>query len=384
MNIIEALRRLRDDFKAWATANFQNVLGKIKTTDENVEKLSEELESKTGETLKIDANTDAKTIKETIEDLSGATLKIDSTVDSKTIKETIEDVTNSLSEIDLTDDKVKLSTELKTYYNVGKVTTASGTNPVTIGNAGDTLRNVFDNLFNMDETQPSITINPSITLTLSSTGSDEYGTKIKLLSYSISTEDGAYTNDSTTGVTWSGYKFTGSGFSEPLTTFTSKTGTVTLSSDYEVGVSSDISLTVEGTHTAGNVAKTNLGNNSDPEIKITAGTKTDECTFSKSSKYYDYSVLTTNDTAPTTGLTRQTSSGANATYSYAKGQYLYLYSRSSGKKIQTNVLGQWADVDTTQMGEVKITLSSGATNITYYAYRTAKFADAGSAQYKLV
>ena len=323
-------------------------------------------------------------LREDINELNGEALKIDSAPDAKSIKQAIADVNTSLGELELTDDKVKLSTELKTYYNVGKVTTASGTNPITIGNAGDSLRTVFNNLFNMDETQPSITANPSITLTLSSTASDEYGTKIKSLSYSISTEDGAYTNDSTTGVTWSSYKFTGSGFSEPSTTFTSKTGTVTLSSDYEVGVSSAISLTVEGTHTAGNVAKTNLGNNSDPEIKIAAGTKTDVCTFSKSSKYYDYSVLTTSETAPTTGLTRQTSSGANATYSYAKDQYLYLYSHSSGKKIQTNVLGQWADVNTTQIGEVKITLSSGATNITYYAYRTDKFADAGSAQYKLV
>ena len=277
-----------------------------------------------------------------------------------------------------------LTEELKTYYPIGKFQDASGTDPKTIGNIGDTLAEVFDNLFKMDETQPSIINSPSITLTLSSTDSDEYGTKIKSLSYSISTEDGAYTNDSTTGVTWSGYKFIGSGFSEPSTTFTSKTGTVTLSSDYEVGVSSAISLAVEGTHTAGNVAKTNLGNNSNPEIKIAAGTKTDEYTFSKSSRYYDYSILTTDDAAPTIGLKLQTASGANDTYSYAKGQYLYLYSRSSGKKIQTNVLGQWADVDTTQMGEVKITLSSGATNITYYAYRTDKFADAGSAQYKLV
>lgn len=378
MNIIEALKKLRDDLRTWARNNFKNVLEKQKATDDKVVNLENKTSNITeDESAALQFADPEGNVVAQIDESGISTVGVK--VNGKAVA-----LQEDLEAIDLLDTEVKLQTELKTYYNVGKVTTASGTNPVTIGNAGDSLRNVFDNLFNMDETQPSITANPSITLTLSSTASDEYGTKIKSLSYSISTEDGAYTNDNTTGVTWSGYNFTGSGFSEPSTTFTSKTGTVTLSSDYEVGVSSAISLIVEGTHTAGNVAKTNLGNNSDPEIKIVAGTKTDACTFSKSSKYYDYSVLTTGETAPTTGLTRQTSSGANATYSYAKDQYLYLYSRSSGKKIQTNVLGQWADVNTTQIGEVKITLSSGATNITYYAYRTDKFADAGSAQYKLV
>jgi hypothetical protein len=53
----------------------------------------------------------------------------------------------------------------------------------------------------MDESQPTITSQPSITLSLSSSASDEIGTKISSLSYSISTEDGAYTNANTTGVT---------------------------------------------------------------------------------------------------------------------------------------------------------------------------------------
>jgi hypothetical protein len=98
--------------------------------------------------------------------------------------------------------------------------------------------------------------------------------------------------------------------------------------------------------------------------------------------YYDYSKLTTGTSPDTSGATKQTSSGADNTYSYTAGQYLWLYSRSSGKKIQTYVAGSWADVTTTPSSAITLTLSSGAT-ATYYAYRTDKFTATGSARYRL-
>jgi hypothetical protein len=55
--------------------------------------------------------------------------------------------------------------------------------------------------------------------------------------------------------------------------------------------------------------------------------------------YYDYSKLTTSTSPDTSGATKQTTAGADNTYSYTAGQYLWLYSRSSGKKIQTYVAG---------------------------------------------
>ena len=98
-------------------------------------------------------------------------------------------------------------------------------------------------------------------------------------------------------------------------------------------------------------------------------------------KYYNYYTLSSDETAPTTA-TKTTNDSAEAVYSYEAGQYLYLYDRSNNKKIQTNVLGQWADVATTSLGPVELTLASGIT-AQYYAYRTDRFTASGSAKYKL-
>lgn len=116
---------------------------------------------------------------------------------------------------------------------------------------------------------------------------------------------------------------------------------------------------------------------------ISDGQQAASANASISYKYYDYSILSASTTAPTSGATKQASSGADNTYSYEAGQYLWLYSRSSGKKIQTYVAGSWADVTTVpSSGTITLTLASGAT-ATYYAYRTDKFTAKGQARYRL-
>lgn len=115
---------------------------------------------------------------------------------------------------------------------------------------------------------------------------------------------------------------------------------------------------------------------------ISDGTNSSTKNASVSYTYYDYSKLTTSDTPDTSGATKQTNSGADNTYSYTAGQYLWLYSRSSSKKIQTYVAGSWADVTTTPSNPITLKLASGAT-ATYYAYRTDKFTASGSARYRL-
>ena len=115
---------------------------------------------------------------------------------------------------------------------------------------------------------------------------------------------------------------------------------------------------------------------------ISDGTTSVSKSASVSYKYYDYSKLTTSETAETAGAAKQSNSGADNTYNYSSGQYLWLYSRSSGKKIQTYVAGSWADVNTTTPGAITLTLASGAT-ATYYAYRTDQFTATGSARYRL-
>lgn len=98
-------------------------------------------------------------------------------------------------------------------------------------------------------------------------------------------------------------------------------------------------------------------------------------------KYYNYYKLNSDETAPTTA-TKTTSNNADNTYTYSAGQYLYLYSRESNKKIQTYVLGTWGDVNMTKSGPITLTLESGIT-AQYYAYRTDKFTANGSARYRL-
>lgn len=104
---------------------------------------------------------------------------------------------------------------------------------------------------------------------------------------------------------------------------------------------------------------------------------------------YAYSSLTSSTTAPTSSLTRQNidtifrSEGAD--FNYSVGDYLYLYTTSSSAtKIQTSVLGQWADVTTTSVGQVTITKSNGTTQ-TYYCFRTtSSFSASGTAKYRVV
>lgn len=115
---------------------------------------------------------------------------------------------------------------------------------------------------------------------------------------------------------------------------------------------------------------------------ISDGTQSASKSAAISYTYYDYSKLTTSTSPDTSGATKQTSSGADNTYSYSAGQYLWLYSRSANKKIQTYVAGSWADVTTTASSAITLTLSSGA-KATYYAYRTDKFTATGQARYRL-
>ena len=289
--------------------------------------------------------------------------------------------------IQLLDTKVLLEKELKTYYSVGKVT-ASGTNPVVIGNAGDSLRTVFNNLFNMDEVQPSITSNPSVSCLLSSSASDEYGTKIDSVSYSVSFNDGSYTNSSTTGVTMTDYSFSEGNSSSNTAT----SGTLTLPETYIVGESATFSTDITADYTQGNIAKTNLGNYSDPVIRIEAGDTDYTATFSKTSRYYPYALssisenLVSVDSGAKKALSTSTSTAFSLTLLDASYIWILLPPGNSGSKtIQYEALGQWYSFDggTTGPLDVSLKLESGAT-VTYKGYRTNKKAAAGTTSFKIV
>ena len=104
---------------------------------------------------------------------------------------------------------------------------------------------------------------------------------------------------------------------------------------------------------------------------------------------YVYSKIGSPDAAPTTAseCVKQAdlaTFGKNgADFTYTVGSCIWLLTTKQAAKIQTNVLGQWADVTTYGGEAVEFTQSNGIT-ATYYAYRTDTFTGAGTAKYRIV
>ena len=104
---------------------------------------------------------------------------------------------------------------------------------------------------------------------------------------------------------------------------------------------------------------------------------------------YVYSKIGSPDAAPTTAseCVKQAdlaTFGKNgADFTYTVGSCIWLLTTKQNAKIQTNVLGQWADVNTYGGEAVEFTQSNGIT-ATYYAYRTDTFTGAGTAKYRIV
>ena len=104
---------------------------------------------------------------------------------------------------------------------------------------------------------------------------------------------------------------------------------------------------------------------------------------------YVYSKIGSPDAAPTTAseCVKQAdlaTFGKNgADFTYTVGSCIWLLTTKQAAKIQTNVLGQWADVTTYGGDAVEFTQANGAT-ATYYAYRTDTFTGAGTAKYRIV
>ena len=104
---------------------------------------------------------------------------------------------------------------------------------------------------------------------------------------------------------------------------------------------------------------------------------------------YVYSKIGSPDAAPTAAseCVKQAdlaTFGKNgADFSYTAGSCIWLLTTKQAAKIQTNVLGQWADVNTYGGEAVEFTQANGIT-ATYYAYRTDTFTGAGTAKYRIV
>ena len=104
---------------------------------------------------------------------------------------------------------------------------------------------------------------------------------------------------------------------------------------------------------------------------------------------YVYSKIGSPDAAPTTAseCVKQAdlaTFGKNgADFTYTVDSCIWLLTTKQAAKIQTNVLGQWADVNTYGGDAVEFTQANGTT-ATYYAYRTDTFTGAGTAKYRIV
>lgn len=147
------------------------------------------------------------------------------------------------------------------YTTVGNITKAeNGTGMLSA--KGKSVKDIMMEIFTK-KLQPS-KIDPSVNLTFSEAKPYEVGTKVTP-EYTASLNAGSYTYGPDTGVTATGWSVT-----DGTATKTTATGSF---DELTVADNMNYRLTATATHTEGAVAKDNLGNDSDPVMKIDAGSK---------------------------------------------------------------------------------------------------------------
>ena len=153
--------------------------------------------------------------------------------------------------------------------------------------AGTSLQSLLMDMLSQ-RLQPSITANPSATIKLyngsgtSEVGAVEVGTTITPR-YVATLDDGSYTYEATTGVSATSYAVTSTGRktvngATDATTEDSASVASGTFSQFTVDDDTSYKLSVSIKHSAGNIAKDNLGDPSEDSIQIAAGTKTDDST----------------------------------------------------------------------------------------------------------
>ena len=205
------------------------------------------------------------------------------------------------------------------YEEVGNIT--KGLNETkTLPSKGTTLTNLLTTVFTKEE-QPTKT-NPSMSLSYPQSGAKEVGTTINP-SYSISYNEGSYTYDSTTGVTFSDLNVIDSdGHSS-----TTKSGSF---NSFIVLDNTSYTISASVKNSEGNIAKTNIGNPSNPPVKIEAGTITRTSGATTGYRPFFYGLLThTNE--PTSDDVRGLTNGGN--YNSSKTFEIKVDGRTDIKRI---------------------------------------------------
>ena len=174
-----------------------------------------------------------------------------------------------------TNSKITLAGDYGTYGTSSHKHTVTSIGNKRIGDtieAGTSLQSLLMDILSQ-RLQPSITTNPSISVTLNEAGAKEVGTEVTP-TYKVGSNDGAYTYEDTTGVTFSGWKVTTVGRNTvhegtdlQAENSTSTTGSFT---KFVVDEDTNYKLSVTANGTAGNVAKDNLGDPSSPTVQIAA------------------------------------------------------------------------------------------------------------------
>jgi len=175
--------------------------------------------------------------------------------------------------------------------DIGYITTTNGS--ATIPSKGKNLAEVFEAMF-VKEQDPEKT-DPSVSVTLTGTGSYEVGTIVSGVSYSASFEDGNYSyGPEPTGATVTNWSIVTSDGS--YTTASGDLPDVTVSDD------TNFSVTAKATHTAGETPLTNKGNPcTDSSKKITSGVKSKTSGAITGYRSFFYGILdTTSEEAPLT------------------------------------------------------------------------------------
>ena len=288
-------------------------------------------------TRTVFSQTDAELLATIDSPIDGAIAIIDTVVDGKTYgktsfmySDTNGDWVALVGNVDA--DKVILRGDITlagNYTQVGNLTkTQTGT--ATFSTDGISVAAALKEILSK-RVQPSITANPSVgNVTISPSGAVEAGTIIASITGSkVTFDDGAYTYEAATGVTVTGRTVT------RVTSPAASGGDVTVNDDgsftdtgadgtgFQIGdqggegVLSNLKYTETVSYSAGNVAKDNLGDASNPVVKISAGSvsKTSAAITPFRKYFYGYgsTQTVTIDSDVIRSLTNSTGAASNGT-----------------------------------------------------------------------
>lgn len=150
------------------------------------------------------------------------------------------------------------------YTQVGNLTkTQNGTK--TFATKGKSVAEAFTEIFSK-RLQPTITANPEVSLTFGQAKAYEVGTTVSP-TYSASLSAGSYTYDPATGITATSWEISDTAGN------TADTATGSFA-DVIVADNTNYKITAKANYGEGAVAKDNLGADSNPVIKIAAGSAT--------------------------------------------------------------------------------------------------------------